>query len=512
MNNSIRLTIITLLLVISSLSAATHYVSLESTNPTPPYTNWATAATTIQQAVDAAVAGSEILVTNGVYPGGLAVTNPLTLLSVNGPQFTVINGGGTNRCAFLADGARLSGFTLTNGSTGDFAGGGVWCASTNALLTNCTLTGNSATYYGGGAAGGTLNNCTIIGNAAKNGGGGFYCTLYRCVLTDNVAHGDAGGAYYCTLQNCTLTGNSAIWEGFMQGAEGGGAKFCMLYRCVLTSNVASGAGMGASYCTLFNCALSRNSSASIWISEAAFNCTLYNCTLTSNLGDGAGGSTLYNCVLTGNSRFGAFGGTLYNCTLTGNGSDYGGGAYGCSLNNCIVYLNTAGDNANYDASCTLNYCCTTPLPTNGVGNITDAPLFVDYTIGNLRLQPDSPCINAGNNEYATNSIIDLDGNPRISGSIVDIGAYEFVFTPTMEVAQLILLVNDSDLRVKDKQPLLATLSATMASFERGKLQSGANQLHAFQNKVRAQVARMDAALANELINAAQQIIEEVTNH
>jgi len=35
-----QLTTITLLLAASSLSAATLYVSLESTNPTPPYTNW----------------------------------------------------------------------------------------------------------------------------------------------------------------------------------------------------------------------------------------------------------------------------------------------------------------------------------------------------------------------------------------------------------------------------------------------------------------------------------------
>jgi len=59
--------------------------------------------------------------------------------------------------------------------------------------------------------------------------------------------------------------------------------------------------------------------------------------------------------------------------------------------------------------------------------------------------------------------------------------------------------------------LLATLSAAMASFERGNVDSGANQLRAFQNKVRAQVARIDAVLADELINATQQIMEEGTN-
>src|SRR5258705_10167828 len=143
-----------------SALADVHYVDVNSTNATPPYTNWSTAATNIQDAVDVAVAGDEIVVTNGYYDP-VAVNKPLSVRSVNGPQLTVINGGGHSRCASLPGGASLSGFTLINGFT--FAhydgtgGGGVWCASKTAGGSNCLIAGNRIftdypSYSAGGAA------------------------------------------------------------------------------------------------------------------------------------------------------------------------------------------------------------------------------------------------------------------------------------------------------------------------------------------------------------------------
>src|SRR5215207_5962233 len=109
-----------LLATVGCALADVHYVDVNSTNATPPYANWATAATNIQDAVDAAVAGDEIVVTNGIYATGrgqfgnrVDVAKPLSLRSVNGPQFTIIYGGGV-RCVYLTTGASLSGFTLTN--------------------------------------------------------------------------------------------------------------------------------------------------------------------------------------------------------------------------------------------------------------------------------------------------------------------------------------------------------------------------------------------------------------
>jgi hypothetical protein len=152
--------------------AATNYVWQGSPSPEPPFTTWATAAHAIQDAVDAATAGDEIVVTNGTYATGgravsgtmtnrVAVDKPLTVRSVNGPEFTIIrgyqvpgitNGDGAIRCVYLTNGASLSGFTLTNGATratgnawpDEVIGGGLWCESTNAVVSNCVVVRNAA--------------------------------------------------------------------------------------------------------------------------------------------------------------------------------------------------------------------------------------------------------------------------------------------------------------------------------------------------------------------------------
>ena len=190
--------------------AATLHVDLNSLSPTAPFADWSTAATNIQDAIDAATDGDLVLVTNGVYATGgkvkfgdltnrVALDKAITVQSVNGPWVTTIRGAGaTNgtsavRCAWLTNSATLQGFTLTAGATrvsGDstnlLSGGGVLCLNTNALIKNCVVVSNVAQGYGGGVFQGLVVNSGIIGNRAQTtGSGAAFATLLNCTVVSN---------------------------------------------------------------------------------------------------------------------------------------------------------------------------------------------------------------------------------------------------------------------------------------------------------------------------------------
>ena len=275
---------VSLLISVSvAVAATTRYVDVSNLAASSPYTNWSSAAVTIQDAIDVAVAGDQILVTNGIYQTGghamngiltnrVAIYAALAVRSVNGPDVTIIrgyqvptltNGDGAVRCAWLDAGASLAGFTLTGGATlvsgtpqAQQGGGGVWASMPTCVVSNCVLTGNSAAHDGGGAYNASLIDCVLSNNVASRGGGAYQGNLTNCTLTGNSASANGGGAYADarTLQNCVLTGNSASTNG---GGVSGGNFSATLQNCVLTGNSAASGG-GAYRAALSNCTLTGN--------------------------------------------------------------------------------------------------------------------------------------------------------------------------------------------------------------------------------------------------------------
>ena len=364
-----------------------------------PGTNWATAFQDIQSAIHAATAGDTVLVTDGVYSTGssvdvtgvlsnrVVVDKAVTVESVNGASTTEIEGGTGIRCVYMTNGVTLDGFTLTGAEYPTNVPGPV--------------------FLGGGAFGGILLNCTLEGNNASWGGGAYGSYLSNCIICSNAAYppqfgnGAAGGGVFsCTLNDCTLCGNTVLGDG-----DGGGAFDSVLTRCLVSGNF-----------------LDYDLGGGTWES------TLYDCVVVNNIGCGVAEGSAYNCVIASNSAFiggGASDARLFNCVVIGNSATGACGLAGGSAANCIIYDNigTSDPSSNY-LVVAMDYCCTAPLPTNGVGNILGPPGFVDETNGNFMLQSNSPCINAGDNAYVTSST-DLAGYPRIVGGTVDIGAYEY---------------------------------------------------------------------------------------
>jgi len=382
-----------LLLLTVPLCAATRYVALDG-GQVPPYDSWATAATTMQAAVDACAAGEEVVVSNGIYATGarvtpgygssnrVVITKAILVRSLHGAGATHIQGHGplgsnAVRCVYMTAGT-LDGFTLTNGFTRplgagqwdyDRSGGGLNSYGGTAVVVNCVVSGNHADAGGGGAHYGVFSNCIFYGNAANAGGGTYYSVLFRSAVIGNTA--EAGGGMWEGTANC----------------------------CTFFSNRVTVSGGGTSQSAVYN--------------------SLYRWNRAGSAGGGAGG------------------GTLYNCTLADNWVDGGGGVDWCSTINCIIWGNAANFGSNFFHFGAL-YSCSTPL-LPGAGNITNDPLFVNAATGDFHLLEGSPCINAGTNLPWMAGATDLDGTPRVIDGRVDMGCYEYVPEPAAGLVVLLVL-------------------------------------------------------------------------
>ena len=450
-----------------TVSATVRYVDVNGTNAVSPYSDWTTAATNIQDAVDAAVDGDQILVTNGVYRtrsravygtllyNRVVVNKAVTVQSVNGPEVTFIEGRAfvsptAVRCVYLTNNAALIGFTLTNGSTlttgttnYDRAGGGVWCESTNVLVSNCVMTANSAYWLGAGAYSGTLRNCTINNNTNFSGtaggggavnasslfdstissnynpasgiGGAMDCTLSNCLVTANVRT----GARNSTLYDCVVAGNSnsGMWGGIAYSCivsnNDGGAYLATLNNCLICGNQSSRAGGGVGDCTLNFCVVSNNmstregggeyfssSSESMSIAPGVSNIIVGN---TSARGGGcyfaASGKSLTNWVFLNNWSAGDGGGlfwtggnqVLANCTFTSNSAAGDGGgmiSWGSSgsravCSNCTFIGNTAGSNGGGTYNVVLKNCLLTSNNAQNGGGVADGNMTDCIVTGNI---------------------------------------------------------------------------------------------------------------------------------
>ncbi|MDD5704572.1 MAG: right-handed parallel beta-helix repeat-containing protein [Kiritimatiellae bacterium] len=413
-----------------SVGHLTRYVAQAGQTPGGGYLTWATAASNIQDAVDAAAAGEVVLVSNGVYNTGgvktpsylvtnrLVVDKAVAVRSVNGPEATIIEGVvdpsdpvdglGANavRCVYLRNGASLAGFTLTNGRTlktgghyqFDRAGGGA-VIHAGCVVSNCVLTGNKASDYGGGAylpqnSAGTLVDCTVRNNATTQWSGGVQNeggTIRDCVIDGNYGDMYCGGvimAFGATLSHCVVSNNSSRYgPGGVYLVSGG-----TIDNCLVANNA-----VNVSHAT-------ANRPCGIWLDASTAPQIVDNCTIANNRGKKNGGGVGF----------------------TGGSSN--------AMRNCIVWGNTDADDTYSNvyvsaASATvIDYTCSGPAQTAyGAGNIGGDPRFADAGAENFHLKVSSPCINHGLNTSWMTNAVDLDGTARIKRDVVDMGCYETDF-------------------------------------------------------------------------------------
>lgn len=382
------------------------YVNLNATGNNDG-SSWENAYTTLTAAINAANIGDEIWVAQGTYYptegndreasfqlknlvaiyGGFAgdetsrderdwVANE-TILSGNigatedatDNSYSVVINVQTSRETIL------DGFIITEGyDQGDFDGEGAGIDNYdngNAILTNLIIKDNFAQNGGGiyNNSSPLLENVVFINNSADNNGGGFYNNgepeLNNVRFENNSANNNGGGIFNYEDSVINLLNN------------------------IFINNIAENQGGGV-YNDFFS------------------SMTITNSLFINNISTEGGG--IYN----NNNLY------VYNTTFYNNKSDYGGAIYtaefpyATQINNSIFW-NNAGS---LDGEQIVNF-----EEINSSLLDTD-PLFVDFGDGNLRLQANSPAINAGDNTVVTVEF-DIDGNFRIINEIVDIGAYEF---------------------------------------------------------------------------------------
>jgi len=356
-------------------------------------------------------------------------------------------GGGLCSC----NGQIIECTIINNSAIGN--GGGLHNCS--AIISDCSIKGNDAGFYEIPGSGGGLyncnadiNNCTIENNIALDKGGGLYgCNgiITGCTIKENKSTNDSGGGLAnCmgTIEDCTIQGNtSPLWHA-------GGAIDCNSFiNCIIKENSARGYGGGLYKCKeIDRCIISGNSSE-IFPGGGLSDCNSVTNSIISGNKAGGSGAGLYDCN------------EIINCTIVGNYSLKKAGALYLKNRNGIIDNTIIWDNLALEGSQVLVECNepNTALWNLSVdysdiqggqnsimvaagsilkwepNNIDTYPMFVQpgswtiqnkWNCGDYHLLHNSLCIDAGdpNRNYTDQN--DIDGDARLIGQFVDMGADE----------------------------------------------------------------------------------------
>lgn len=279
-----------------------------------------------------------------------------------------------------------------------------------------------------------LQGFTITGGTTGIDGHGSPANIRNCVIRNNAGPGiqDMDG----TVEGCTIANNSTIGvrdcDGFFRsclidsnvsyGVFGSSAEFT---DCRITRN---SHGVFASHGEYLRCDISENRNIGAQESLADFR----QCRVSGN---GTYGfvfcyfGIIENSVIAGNGHAVPVGSGLLNsssailnCTITGN-AGYGISNHGGPIKHAIVWGNGLGE----------IYGSMTPVQSGTVNPFFTAPGVYDEDLerwidGDYHLTQDSPYIDTGDQFYLSDPTApdqDADGNPRVVGARIDIGAYEY---------------------------------------------------------------------------------------